>query len=168
MLGILSIDPGFSNFTYVKTLNRKDDNNPLEITEWRKEEVFKYKDSMESIYNKLDRWWEANKGFPDVEVIAVEKQIKGKLVSVTAWFKGRDHKRVRIVNPRSWRNFFGLGGGDYKTKKKISVEVCQDLIRDYFGKVRFSQDDDAAESLLLNVYVAREMGYSAFHPLLSV
>ena len=65
------------------------------------------------------------------------------------------HLKVRLVNPKRVRAFFGTGGGDYKTRKRKSVEVGtfseSDMKR---VKRTFKKVDDVVEASQIALYVA--------------
>jgi hypothetical protein len=154
-LQVVGVDVGTMNFSWCH-LHFVD--NKVARVDWQKKALLgHYKDSYDKLYDALEKWWQDNNCFEGVDHIDVEKQMSKKMIAVEAWIKGRDMARVRVVNPKTWRNYFGVGTGAYDANKALSIAVMEPMVKDVFPRAR--KIDDYAESYLIALHGGMKHGF---------
>jgi hypothetical protein len=154
-LTVLGIDPGTVNPAWCQLKFVGDTVTP---TLWEKKSFIpKGGDSYAKLYDALEQWWEDHAGFPEADVIRVEKQMKKKMIAVEAWIKGKD-KRVQITDPRVWRNYFGVGTGTYCSNKMMSVVVMKPMLDAFHPKELVKAD--LAEAYMIALHGGRVKGFA--------
>lgn len=154
-LRVVGIDVGTMNFAWC---NLHFIGDKVERVHWEKKALLSHgKDSYEKLYDALEQWWQDQNCFEGVDWIDVEKQMKKKMIAVEAWIKGRDPQRVRVVNARVWRNYFGVGTGGYESNKAMSIAVLDPMLKEVFPKERVLAD--LAESYLIALHGGMKHGF---------